>query len=196
MLQLLQALLGGNGQNSHLDGIQNIFDTFFTIPELLLQCRDCCILLGLHSNHSVRNAVNGSIRQNLCYGELDYCPLNPVLFQSLAFTAQMAFGTAALVIVIDCPFAALAAFAGHETTTGPAKQLCGEQVFFRRFRSRGSFLIRFHSSLHPFKQFLIDDCRNPIRDHDLGIPVLSDVLPIFQNQADPADGEWNATSGS
>ena len=57
-------------------------------------------------------------------------------------------------------------------------------------------MIRFHSSLHPFKQFLIDDCRNSIRDHDFGIPVFSDVLPILQNQTDPANGERNATSGS
>lgn len=36
MFQLLQAFLGGSGQNPHLDGIQNIFDAFFTITELLL----------------------------------------------------------------------------------------------------------------------------------------------------------------
>ena len=113
-----------------------------------------------------------------------------MLSDSFSLAAQLSLRTAAFVVIMfDALCAAGAAFPGHQPFASSAEQLRCQQIFFRRFGFGGGFFVERHTPLHPVKQVIVNDCRDSFGDDHAPILVLSDVLPVFEDQTDPADFE-------
>ena len=125
--QFLKPCLGGSSQDTHLNGVEHIFNALFTFFELFTQSRNGCVFFILQSNNRISDAVDFRVLQNPFNGRNHGDALNPVLFDSLAFTAQPALCAAALVVVIlDAVCAASATFACHQPAAVSAEELGGE----------------------------------------------------------------------
>ena len=113
-----------------------------------------------------------------------------MLSDSFSLAAQLSLRTAAFVVIMfDALCAAGAAFPGHQPFASSAEQLRCQQIFFRRFGFGGGFFVERHTPLHPVKQVIVNDCRDSFGDDHAPILVLADVLPVFEDQTDPADFE-------
>ena len=82
-----------------MNRVQHIFNALLTIFELLAQGGKGRILPILQVDDRISNAVNFVISQHPFDGCNHGSTFNPALFDSLAFTAQLAFCAAALVFV-------------------------------------------------------------------------------------------------
>ena len=113
-----------------------------------------------------------------------------MLSDRFSLAAQLSLRTAAFVVIMfDALCAAGAAFPGHQPFASSAEQLRCQQIFFRRFGFGGGFFVERHTPLHPVKQVIVNDCRDSFGDDHAPILVLADVLPVFEDQTDPADFE-------
>ena len=143
-----------------MNRVQHIFNALLTIFELLAQGGKGRILPILQVDDRISNAVNFVISQHPFDGCNHGSTFNPALFDSLAFTAQLAFCAAALVVVIlDAVCAAGATFACHQPATVAAEQLGCQQIIFVSLCSGRCFFIGQHPFLHTLEQIWIDNGR-------------------------------------
>ena len=182
LFQGVQPFLGGAGQYAGLDGVDHVFDTLFTVPQLSLQCWDGGVLRFLYLKDRIGNAPNHIILQHLADRVVHHSSFNGMLSNGLAScTSLVPLGSAALVVVMDSPVSGPSALTHHKFAAVAAEQLAGEQVFLCCLASGRSPFVRFRSSLHPFKKIIVYDCRKSSGNDGVTISVLTDVRPVFHH---------------
>ena len=126
LFQGVQPFLGGAGQYAGLDGVDHVFDTFFTFPQLSLQSRDGGVLRFLYFKDRIGNAPDHVILQHLADRVVHHGSFDGMLSNGLAScTSLMPFGAAALVVVMDSPVSGPSALTHHKLAAVAAKQLAG-----------------------------------------------------------------------
>ena len=94
----------------------------------------------------------------------------------------VAFGVAALVVIVGVSHVAGAAFAAHQGAALAAEQLGGQQIAHILFRrATVGDLVLLETLLHPVEQVLIHDGGNAARCHDVLISVFSYVTAVPEN---------------
>ena len=182
--QLVQSLLGGRGQDALFNGFQKVCEPFLRIPELLFQNRQPGVLLLLGFHDQIYQPFDDFIAENHLNGGIHHEPFQRLLadgFQ-VAVRLAVAFGVAALVVIVGVSHVAGAAFAAHERTALAAEQLGGQQIAHILFC--GSTMgnpILLETLLHPVEQVLVHDGRNAARCHDVLISVFTYVTAVPEN---------------
>ena len=94
----------------------------------------------------------------------------------------VAFGFAALVVIVGVSHVAGAALAAHERTALAAEQFSGQQIAHILFRrATVGDLVLLETLLHPVEQVLIHDGGNAARCHDVLISVFTYVTAVPEN---------------
>ena len=94
----------------------------------------------------------------------------------------VAFGVAALVVIVGVSHVAGTALTAHERTALAAEQLCGQQITHILFcGATVGNLVLLKTLLHPVEQVLIYDGGNAARCHDVLIAVFADVAAVPEN---------------
>ena len=83
----------------------------------------------MHGKQRINDTVDLFLIQHSLHCQADNRPLDPILLDRLFIAVPFALRITALVIVVHCSGAALAAFANHHTLTLAAEQFCGQQKF-------------------------------------------------------------------
>ena len=182
--QLVQPLLGGRGQDALFNGFQKVCEPFLRIPELLFQNRQPGVLLLLGFHDQIYQPFDNFIAEDHLNGSLHHEPFQRLFadgFQ-IAVRLAVAFGFAALVVIVGVSHVACAAFAAHERTALAAEQLGGQQIAHILFcRATVGDLVLLETLLHPVEQVLVHDGRNAARCHDVLISVFTDVTAVPEN---------------
>lgn len=100
----------------------------------------------------------------------------------IAMRLAVAFGFAALVVIVGVSHVACAAFAAHERTALAAEQLGGQQIAHILFcRATVGNLVLLETLLYPVEQVLVHDGGNAARCHDVFIAVFADVAAVAED---------------
>ena len=179
--QFVQPLLGGRGQDALFNGFQKVCQPFLRVPELVFQDRQPGVLLLLGIHNQIYQPFDDFIAENYLDGGLHHEPFQRFLadgFQ-VAVRLAVAFGFAALVVIVGVSHVAGAALAAHERTALAAEQFSGQQIAHILFRRAtvGDFVL-LETLLHPVEQVLIHDGGNAARCHDVFIAVLAYVAAV------------------
>ena len=182
--QLVQTLLGGRGQDALFNGFQKVCESFLRIPELFFQNRQAGVLLLLGFHDQIYQPFDDFIAENHLNGSVHHEPFQRLLadgFQ-VAMRLAVAFGVAALVVIVGVSHVAGAALAAHQGAALAAEQLGGQQIAHILFC--GSTMgnpILLETLLHPVEQVLVHDGRNAARCHDVLISVFTYVTAVPEN---------------
>ena len=140
------------------------------------------LLLGFHNQ--IYQPFDDFIAENHLDGSLHHEPFQRLFadgFQ-IAVRLAVAFGFAALVVIVGVSHVACAAFAAHERTALAAEQLGGQQIAHILFcRATVGDLVLLETLLHPVEQVLVHDGGNAARCHDVLISVFTDVTAVPEN---------------
>ena len=94
----------------------------------------------------------------------------------------VAFGVAALVVIVGVSHVAGAAFAAHQGAALAAEQLGGQQIAHILFcRSTMGNPILLETLLHPVEQVLVNNSRNAARRHNVLVAVFADVAAVAED---------------
>ena len=182
--QFVQPLLGGRGQDTLFNGFQKICQPLLCIPELVFQNGQAGVLLLLGFHNQIYQPFDDFIAENHLDGSLHHEPFQRLFadgFQ-IAVRLAVAFGFAALVVIVGVSHVACAAFAAHEGTALAAEQLGGQQIAHILFcRATVGDLVLLETLLHPVEQILVNNSRNAARRHDVLISVFTDVTAVPEN---------------
>ena len=182
--QFVQPLLGGRGQDALFNGFQKICQPLLCIPELVLQNGQAGVLLLLGFHNQIYQPFDDFIAENHLNGSLHHEPFQRLFadgFQ-VAVRLAVAFGVAALVVIVGVSHVAGAAFATHQGAALAAEQLGGQQIAHILFC--GSTMgnpVLLETLLHPVEQVLVHDGRNAARCHDVLISVFTYVTAVPEN---------------
>ena len=92
----------------------------------------------------------------------------------------MAFGVAALVVIVGVSHVAGAAFAAHQGAALAIERLGGQQIAHILFRGPTvDNPVLFETLLHPVEQVLINNSRNAARRHNVLVAVFADVAAVM-----------------
>ena len=182
--QLVQPLLGGRGQDALFNGFQKVCEPFLRIPELLFQDRQPGVLLLLGFHDQIYQPFDDFIAENHLNGGVHHEPFQRLLADSLQVTVRLAvaFGVAALVVIVGVSHVAGAALTAHQGAALATEQLGGQQIahiLFRRSTMGDPVLLE--TLLHPVEQVLIHDGGNAARCHDVLISVFTYVTAVPEN---------------
>ena len=182
--QLVQPLLGGRGQDALFNGFQKVCEPFLRIPELLFQNRQAGVLLLLGFHNQIYQPFDDFIAENHLDGSLHHEPFQRLFadgFQ-VAVRLAVAFGVAALVVIVGVSHVAGAALAAHQGAALAAEQLGGQQIAHILFcRATVGDLVLLETLLHPVEQVLVHDGGNAARCHDVLISVFTYVTAVPEN---------------
>ena len=94
----------------------------------------------------------------------------------------VAFGFAALVVIVGVSHVACAAFAAHQGAALAAEQLGGQQIAHILFcGATVGNLVLLETLLHPVEQVLVHDGRNAARRHNVLVAVFADVAAVAED---------------
>ena len=152
--QRFQPLLGGTGQNAHLDSVQHIGDADFRFLQLLFVDGQVCAFLILQFHDFGNDGIHGSVIFHQLHGLVDHQIFQPLFPHGLFIAGLFLLGGGTLVIGIHFPGVADTAFSEHQCTALAAVQLGGEQIaFLCLMTGRGLFIFR-QLFLHLVEQVL------------------------------------------
>ena len=182
--QLVQPLLGGRGQDALFNGFQKICQPLLRIPELIFQDRQPGVLLLLGIHNQIYQPFDDFIAENHLNSGLHHEPFQRLFadgFQ-IAVRLAVAFGFAALVVIVGVSHVACAAFAAHERTALTAEQLGGQQIAHILFcgPTMGNPVL-LETMLHPVEQVLVHDGGNAARCHNVLVAVFTYVAAVSEN---------------
>ena len=182
--QFVQPLLGGRGQDALFNGFQKVCESFLRIPELFFQNRQPGVLLLLGFHDQIYQPFDDFIAENHLNGSVHHEPFQRLLadgFQ-VAMRLAVAFGVAALVIIVGVPHVAGAAFAAHQGAALATEQLSGQQIAHILFcRPTVGDPVLLETLLHPVEQILVNNSRNAARRHNVLVAVFADVAAVAED---------------
>ena len=143
LFQSFQPLLGGAGQDAHLDGIQHIGDADFRFLQLLFVDRQVSAFLILQLHDLGNDGIHGSIIFHQLHGLVDHQIFQPLFPHCLFVAGLFLLGGSTLVVGIHLPGMADTAFSEHQRSALTAVQLGGKQIaFLCLMTGRGLFIFR------------------------------------------------------
>jgi len=152
--QRFQPLLGGAGQNTHLDSVQHIGDADFRFLQLLFVDGQIRAFLILQFHDLGDDGIHGSVIFYQLHGLVDHQIFQPLFPHGLFITGLFLLGSSTLIVGIHFPGVADTAFAEHQCSALTAVQLGGEQIaFLCLMTGRGLFIFR-QLFLHLVEQVL------------------------------------------
>ena len=182
--QLVQPLLGGRGQDALFNGFQKICQPLLRIPELVFQDRQASVLLLLGFHNQIYQPFDDFIAENHLDGSLHHEPFQRLFadgFQ-VAVRLAVAFGVAALVVIVGVSHVAGAAFAAHQGAALATEQLSGQQIAHILFcRPTVGDPVLLETLLHPVEQILVNNSRNAARRHNVLVAVFADVAAVAED---------------
>ena len=179
--QRFQPLLGGAGQNAHLDGIQHIGDADFRFFQLLFIDGQIRAFLILQLHHFGDDGIHGSVIFHQLHGLVDHQIFQPLFPHGLFIAGLFLLGSSTLVVGIHFPGVADTAFSEHQCTALAAVQLGGEQIaFLCLMTGRGLFIFR-QLFLHLVEQLFRYQCRDCIGLYHIPQTQFADVPAITQH---------------
>lgn len=179
--QFVQPLLGGRGQDALFNGFQKVCQPLLCIPELVFQNRQSGVLLLLGFHNQIYQLFDDFIAENHLNGSLHHEPFQRLFADSfqVAVRLAVAFGVAALVVIVGVSHVAGAAFATHQGAALATEQLGGQQIAHILFcRPTVGDLVLLKTLLYPVEQILVHDGGNAARCHDVFIAVLSYIAAV------------------
>ena len=182
--QLVQPLLGGRGQDALFNGFQKVCQPFLRVPELVFQDRQPGVLLLLGFHDQIYQPFDDFIVKNHLDGGIHHEPFQRLLANGFQVTVRLAvaFGVAALVVIVGISHVAGAAFAAHQGAALATEQLSGQQIAHILFcRPTVGDPVLLETLLHPVKQVLVNNGRNAARCHDVLVAVFADVAAVPEN---------------
>ena len=182
--QLVQTLLGGRGQDALFNGFQKVCQPFLRVPELVFQDRQPGVLLLLGFHDQIYQPFDDFIAENHLNGGIHHEPFQRLLadgFQ-VAVRLAVAFGVAALVVIVGVSHVAGAAFAAHQGAALATEQLSGQQIAHILFcRPTVGDPVLLETLLHPVEQILVNNSRNAARRHNVLVAVFADVAAVAED---------------
>ena len=182
--QLVQTLLGGRGQDALFNGFQKVCQPLLCVPELVFQDRQPGVLLLLGFHDQIYQLFDDFIAKNHLNGSVHHEPLQRLLadgFQ-VAVRLAVAFGVAALVVIVGVSHVAGAAFATHQGAALATEQLGGQQIAHILFcRPTVGDPVLLETLLHPVEQILVNNSRNAARRHNVLVAVFADVAAVAED---------------
>ena len=182
--QFVQPLLGGRGQDALFNGFQKVCQPLLCVPELVFQDRQPGVLFLLGFHDQIYQLFDDFIAKNHLNGGVHHEPLQRLLADSFQVTVRLAvaFGVAALVVIVGVSHVAGAAFATHQGAALATEQLSGQQIAHILFcRPTVGDPVLLETLLHPVEQVLVHDGRNAARCHDVLISVFTYVTAVPEN---------------
>ena len=182
--QFVQPLFGGRGQDALFNGFQKICQPLLCIPQLVFQDRQPGVLLLLGIHNQIYQPFDDFITENHLDSSFHHESFQRFLadgFQ-VAVRLSVAFGLAALVVIVGVSHMAGAAFATHQGAALATEQLSGQQIAHILFcgPTMGNPVL-LETLLHPVEQVLINNGWNAARCHDVLISVFTDVTAVPKN---------------
>ena len=154
LFQSFQPLLGGAGQNAHLDSVQHIGDADFRFLQLLFVDGQIRAFLILQFHDFGNDGIHGSVIFHQLHGFVDHQIFQPLFPHGLFIAGLFLLGSSTLIIGIHLPGVADTAFAKHQRSALTTVQLGGEQIaFLCLMTGRGLFIFR-QLFLHLVEQVL------------------------------------------
>ena len=182
--QLVQPLLGGWGQDALFNGFQKICQPLLCIPELVFQNGQAGVLLLLGFHDQIYQPFDDFIVKNHLDGGIHHEPFQRLFadgFQ-VAVRLAVAFGVAALVVIVGASHVACAALTAHQGAALAAEQLGRQQIAHILFcGATVGNLVLLETLLHPVEQVLIHDGGNAARRHNVLVAVFADVAAVPEN---------------
>ena len=182
--QLVQTLLGGRGQDALFNGFQKVCQPLLCVPELVFQNRQPGVLLLLGFHDQIYQLFDDFIAENHLNGGIHHEPFQRLLADGFQVTVRlaMAFGVAALVVIVGVSHVAGAAFAAHQGAALATEQLGGQQIAHILFcRPTVGDPVLLKTLLHPVEQILINNGRNAARRHNVLVAVFADVAAVAED---------------
>ena len=190
--QLLQPLLGGTGQNAHLDSVQHIGDAGFRFLQLLFVDRQVSAFLILQLHDLGNDGIHGSIIFHQLHGFGHYQIFQPLFPHCLFIAGLFLLGGSTLVISVHPAGMTDTTFAKHQRSALTTVQLGGEQItFLCLMTGRGLFIFR-QLFLYLVEQFLRYQRRNRIRLYHIPQAQFADVPAITQHPLNCVIGHLSA----
>ena len=178
---LFQLFLQNAGVQGFFPGFQFV-QPLLCVPELVFQDRQPGVLLLLGFHDQIYQPFDGFIAENHLNGSVHHEPFQRLLADGFQVTVRlaMAFGVAALVVIVGVSHVAGAAFAAHQGAALAIEQLGGQQIAHILFRGPtvGNPVL-FETLLHPVEQVLINNSRNAARRHNVLVAVFADVAAVM-----------------
>ena len=197
--QLVQPLLCGRGQDALFNGFQKICQPILRIPELVFQDRQASILLLLGFHDQIYQPFDDFIAENHLNSSFHHEPFQRLFadgFQ-VAVRLAVAFGVAALVVIVGASHVAGAALTAHQGAALAAEQLGGQQITHILFcGATVGNLVLLETLLHPVEQVLVHNGRNAARCHDVLIAVFADVTAVPENLEEAVLDKGLASTGA
>ena len=128
LFQSFQPLLGGTGQNAHLDSVQHIGDADFRFLQLLFVDGQIRAFLILQFHDFGNDGIHGSVIFHQLHGLVDHQIFQPLFPHGLFIAGLFLLGCGTLVIGVHLPGVADTAFSEHQRSALTAVQLGGEQI--------------------------------------------------------------------
>ena len=179
--QRFQPLLGGAGQNAHLDSVQHIGDAGFRFLQLLFVDRQVSAFLILQLHDLGNDGIHGSIIFHQLHGFGHYQIFQPLFPHCLFIAGLFLLGGSTLVISVHPAGMTDTTFAKHQRSALTTVQLGGEQItFLCLMTGRGLFIFR-QLFLYLVEQFLRYQRRNRIRLYHIPQAQFADVPAITQH---------------
>ena len=182
--QLVQTLLGGRGQDALFNGFQKVCQPLLRVPELVFQDRQPGVLLLLGIHDQIYQPFDDFIAENHLNSSFHHEPFKRLFadgFQ-VAVRLAVAFGVAALVVIVGVSHVAGAAFATHQGAALATEQLGGQQIAHILFcRPTMGNLVLLETLLHPVEQVLVNNGRNAARRHNVLVAVFADVAAVAED---------------
>ena len=182
--QFVQPLLGGRGQDALFNGFQKVCQPLLCIPELVFQNRQSGVLLLLGFHNQIYQLFDDFIAENHLNGSLHHEPFQRLFADSfqVAVRLAVAFGVAALVVIVGVSHVAGAAFATHQGAALATEQLGGQQIAHILFcRPTVGDPVLLETLLHPVEQILVNNGRNAARRHNVLVAVFADVAAVAED---------------
>ena len=182
--QLVQPLLSGRSQDALFNGFQKICQPLLRIPELVFQDRQASVLLLLGFHNQIYQPFDDFIAENHLNSSFHHEPFQRLFadgFQ-VAVRLAVAFGVAALVVIVGVSHVAGAALTAHQGAALAAEQLGGQQITHILFcGATVGNLVLLETLLYPVEQVLVHDGGNAARCHDVLIAVFAYVAAVPEN---------------
>ena len=180
-LQFFKALFRGFGQNTLLDRVYQVANLGIRFLQLPFIQGNVGIVLFLQLHEHRNDSFDCIVIHNHLHGFGNNQILNPAFFNRLfvAFLALL-LDRNALVIVVDNPGAAGAAFATEVGPIIPTEQLGCQQIIVLSLMPGRGFFIFLHFGLYPVKKVLRHNGRYAIRNENIPVLIFANVAAVFQ----------------
>ena len=149
--KLLKTLLGGCGEDSRLNGVDEIVNAFFYFIKLFAKNRKCAAFGIELGNQHICKSVEKFIVKDELLNEQDYNFFDPFLLDGFLLTRSTLARATAFVIAVNFHRMTCSALSRDQTLTIAAEQLCGQQILVLGFVLGWSFLVCGGSLLYLFK---------------------------------------------